>query len=160
MGTPAYMAPEQARGEIDRVDERADVFALGSILCEILTGRPAFTGRSSGEIQRKAARGELADAFARLDACGADAELLALARACLAAEREDRPRDAGGVAARLSVVPGGRAGAAPRRRAGPRRRVGPRRGGTAHAPRRRRPAPPSSGPAAAARWPWRPRCWR
>src|SRR3954470_9386194 len=35
MGTPSYMAPEQPRGEIDRIDERADVFALGSILCEI-----------------------------------------------------------------------------------------------------------------------------
>ena len=57
------MAPEQARGEIDRVDERADVFALGSILCEILTGQPAFVGRSSGEIQRKAALGDLADAL-------------------------------------------------------------------------------------------------
>ena len=102
LGTPAYMAPEQARGEIDRVDERADVFALGSILCEILTGEPAFLGRSAGEIQRKAARGELADAFARLDACGADAELVAVAFACLAAEPEDRPREAGGVAAWLS----------------------------------------------------------
>ena len=55
LGTPSYMAPEQARGETDRIDERADVFALGSILCEILTGSPAFTGRSSSEILRKAA---------------------------------------------------------------------------------------------------------
>ena len=86
------MAPEQARGEIDRVDERADVFALGSILCEILTGQPAFIGRTSGEIQRKAALGDLADALARLDACGADAELIALAKDCLAREPEDRPR--------------------------------------------------------------------
>ena len=48
MGTPAYMAPEQARGEVDLIDERADVFALGSILCEILTGQPAFVGRKRG----------------------------------------------------------------------------------------------------------------
>ena len=48
MGTPSYMAPEQARGEVQRLDERCDVFALGSILCEILTGEPAFVGRSSG----------------------------------------------------------------------------------------------------------------
>ena len=70
MGTPSYMAPEQARGEIKRVDERADVFALGSILCEVLTGKPAFVGRSSGEIQRKAALGDLGEAFGRLDAAG------------------------------------------------------------------------------------------
>jgi serine/threonine-protein kinase len=57
MGNPAYMPPEQASGEIDRVDERADVFALGSILCEVVTGQPAFTGRTVGEIHRKAARG-------------------------------------------------------------------------------------------------------
>ena len=103
MGTPAYMAPEQARGEIDRIDERADVFALGSILCEILTGEPAFLGRSAGEIQRKAALGDLADAMARLDACGADAELVALAKDCLAREPEDRPRNAGAVAERVTA---------------------------------------------------------
>ena len=103
MGTPAYMPPEQASGDIDRLDERADVFALGSILCEILTGRPAFTGRTVGEIHRKAARGDLADAFGRLDACGADAELAGLARECLACEPEDRPRNAGVVTERLTA---------------------------------------------------------
>ena len=51
LGTPSYMAPEQARGETDLINERADVFALGSILCEILTGTPVFTGRTSGEIR-------------------------------------------------------------------------------------------------------------
>jgi serine/threonine-protein kinase len=98
MGTPAYMAPEQARGEVARIDERTDVFALGSILCEVLTGQPAFTGRSAGAIHRQAARGELGDALARIDACGTDAELRALVRDCLAAQPEDRPRDAGAVA--------------------------------------------------------------
>jgi eukaryotic-like serine/threonine-protein kinase len=103
LGTPAYMAPEQARGEVDSVDERTDAFALGSILCEILTGAPAFLGRSSGEIQRKAALGDLADAFARLDSCGADAELVALAKLCLAREPEDRMRHAGAVADRVTA---------------------------------------------------------
>ena len=103
LGTPSYMAPEQARGEIGSVDERADVFALGSILCEVLTGGPAFTGRTSGEIQRKAARGELAEASSRLAGCGADGELAALARDCLALEPDDRPRDAGAVVARLTA---------------------------------------------------------
>ena len=103
MGTPSYMAPEQARGEIDLIDDRADVFALGSILAKILTGEPAFTGRTSGEIQRTAALGDTADALARLEACGADAELIALAKDCLAREREDRPRDASAVAKRMTA---------------------------------------------------------
>jgi serine/threonine-protein kinase len=102
MGTPAYMAPEQARGEVARVDEGTDVFALGSILCEVLTGQPAFTGVSAGAIQRQAARGDLADALKRIDACGADTELQVLVRHCLAAEPEDRPHDAGAVAERVS----------------------------------------------------------
>ena len=109
MGTPSYMAPEQARGEIDHVDERADVFSLGSIFCEILSGEPAFTGRNSGEIQRKAARGELAAAFAHLDenCWGHDLELITLAKSCLAPEPDDRPRHAGEVADRMSLYHAG-----------------------------------------------------
>jgi serine/threonine-protein kinase len=103
MGTPAYMAPEQARGEIDQIDERADVFALGSILCEILTGQPAFVGRSAGEIQRKAALGDLAEAVTALASSGADVDLITLARDCLARESEDRPRHAGAVAERITA---------------------------------------------------------
>jgi serine/threonine-protein kinase len=103
MGTPSYMAPEQARGETDRLDERCDVFALGSILCELLTGEPAFTGRSCGEIQRKASRGDLKESIDRLDHCGADPDLITLAKDCLAPELEDRPRHAGAVAERITA---------------------------------------------------------
>lgn len=94
MGTPAYMAPEQARGEVDRLDERADVFALGSMLCEVITGRPSVAGTDIGEIQRKAAAGEFGEVWTRLDSSGADHELIALAKLCLAPLREDRLRDA------------------------------------------------------------------
>ena len=107
LGTPSYMAPEQARGELDTLDERSDVFALGSILCEILTGQPAFAGGSAAEVYRKAKRADLADAQARLDACDSDADLVGLARSCLAAAPKDRPRDAGAVVARLSAYLGG-----------------------------------------------------
>jgi hypothetical protein len=62
-----------------------------TILCEILTGKPPYLGRSQEEVRRKAANGDLADARARLDGCGAEAELVALTWACLAPERADRP---------------------------------------------------------------------
>ena len=103
LGTPAYMAPEQARGEVERIDERADVFGLGAILCEILTLQPPYIGSIREDVRAQAARGDLADALARLDASGVDVELIGLARSCLAAEPEQRPRSAGEVARRLTA---------------------------------------------------------
>ncbi len=103
LGTPAYMAPEQALGDIIHVDRRADVFGLGSILCEVLTSRPAYTGRSAMEIVKKAMRGDTADALNRLDGCEAEAELVALAKDCLAVEPDDRPRDSCLVAERITA---------------------------------------------------------
>jgi len=102
MGTPAYMPPEQALGEIDLLDERADVFGLGAILCQILTGKPPYVANDGTEIFRMASRGKLADCFARLDGCGADADLVTLTKHCLELEPADRPRDASVLAERIS----------------------------------------------------------
>lgn len=50
LGTPRYMAPEQATGDIEHMDERTDIYALGAILHEILALRPAIAGKSAEEI--------------------------------------------------------------------------------------------------------------
>ena len=58
MGTPQYMSPEQTRGEVDTLDARSDVFALGIILYELLTLQRPFEGRNAGEIIRRVTTGE------------------------------------------------------------------------------------------------------
>ncbi len=103
LGSPPYCPPEQARGDVASLDERADVFALGSILAAILTGEPAYTGRSSQELLTKAITADLADVRLRLDRSGAEPELIAIATRCLAPIAADRPRDAGAVASLVSA---------------------------------------------------------
>src|SRR5215468_954325 len=104
LGTPAFMPPEQAIGAVDRVDARSDVFSLGGILCAVLTGRPPYVADTAEATRQLAARARLDDAHARLAACGAEPELVALCRRCLAPEPGDRPRDAGEVAAAVAAL--------------------------------------------------------
>jgi eukaryotic-like serine/threonine-protein kinase len=92
-GTLPFMPPEQARGEIDRVDRRGDVFALGAILCQILTGQPPYFG-SPESLRDQARGGKLFGAYVLLDRCGADQALVLLAKHCLAVDADTRPADA------------------------------------------------------------------
>jgi eukaryotic-like serine/threonine-protein kinase len=59
-GTPLYMAPEQARGEIDQIDERTDVYGLGGILYQLLTRRAPHEAASFDESLQHAKRGQIA----------------------------------------------------------------------------------------------------
>jgi len=98
MGTPAYMAPEQAQGEIEKLDERADVFSLGAILCELLTGKPPYEDADGKQVVNLAARAELDPARARIEACEADLVLKRLCLDCLMPSRAARPANAEEVA--------------------------------------------------------------
>ncbi len=102
MGTPAYMPPEQALGEIDRLDERADVFGLGAILAEILSGKPPYVADDATQVYRMASRGKLDECFVRLNASGVEGELIELAKRALSPEVDDRQRNAGELSAGIT----------------------------------------------------------
>jgi WD40 repeat protein len=105
MGTPAYMSPEQARGE--PVDTRSDVFALGAMLCEILTGDLPW-GLGTPELVRfRAAQAMLEPARESLERCGADLELVTLCMRCLSSAAADRPADGKAVAEAVAAYRAG-----------------------------------------------------
>ncbi|TDJ71151.1 MAG: tetratricopeptide repeat protein [Planctomycetota bacterium] len=102
LGTPAYTSPEQANGDVERMDRRSDVFGLGAILCEILTGEAPYR-EADGDLVRQAAMGALDGALERLRKCGADPALVTLCTECLARARRARPESAAEVAERVSA---------------------------------------------------------
>jgi tetratricopeptide (TPR) repeat protein/predicted Ser/Thr protein kinase len=101
MGTPGYMPPEQARGALGEIDTRSDVFALGAILLEILTGQPAQGGTPMERLV-KALRADPRDWQDRLAGAEADEDLVALVSSCLSADRDARPASAREVAERVT----------------------------------------------------------
>src|SRR6185503_15327651 len=91
IGTPAYMAPEQAAGD-SNIDHRADIYALGAMVYELLAGQPVFAGRTA---QRMLAA-HLAEAPRPIVELRADApgSLADLVMRCLEKDPDARPQTA------------------------------------------------------------------
>ncbi|MBK9973571.1 MAG: protein kinase [Planctomycetes bacterium] len=105
VGTPAYMAPEQARGELENVDEQSDVYALGAVLYQILSGSPPYEGPMAGLIVQQV----LAGPPLRLTAREPEVppELGALVDHAMAREKYDRLRSVAELAADIKAFRNG-----------------------------------------------------
>ena len=88
MGTPPYMSPEQARGEVGRLDRRADVYSLGATLYHLLTGEPPIQGANNLEVLNRIATVEPVSPRARVPGLSADLEAIVLK--CLEKDRSAR----------------------------------------------------------------------
>jgi serine/threonine protein kinase len=93
-GTPAYMSPEQARGEIESVEKPTDVFALGGVLCKMMTGSPVYLESNMAELRELARNGSTAPAIARIRKSRASKALKRLAISCISSDAKNRPADA------------------------------------------------------------------
>jgi eukaryotic-like serine/threonine-protein kinase len=100
-GTPAYMAPEQFHPTV--ADPRSDVFGLGAILCEILTGDAPYVGLVPAAVTLRASEADQQEVRGRLARSGAPAELVRLVEDCLTPDLAARPADAGEVARRVAA---------------------------------------------------------
>ena len=89
-GTPAYMAPEQAWGRDDEIDERTDVFGIGALLYEMLTLRSPFAGRPSPRCSRRRATGRIVPPDQATPAHEPPARLCEIIVRALAADRAER----------------------------------------------------------------------
>jgi len=87
LGTPAYMAPEQAAGE-PHIDQRVDIYALGVLGYELVSGRPPFTGRTSQEVLAAHVTQPPAPLSNHRPACPAELETVIMK--CLAKRPSDR----------------------------------------------------------------------
>ncbi|APW62516.1 serine/threonine-protein kinase [Paludisphaera borealis] len=96
IGTPSYMSPEQARGDLDQIGPRSDVYSLGATLYELLTGVVPFRGDRAPLIIAAVLKGNLTSPFAL--APSAPPPLVAVCRKAMAYEPEDRYETAGALA--------------------------------------------------------------
>ncbi|HEY3451563.1 MAG TPA: protein kinase [Myxococcales bacterium] len=107
IGTPAYMSPEQAAGKVDEIDERSDVWGLGAILYQILTGSPPNTGKTQAELFTAVLAGHVRPV---LDVCReAPPELAAICEKALRKEKTRRYKTAKDIADEVETyLTGGR----------------------------------------------------
>ena len=108
LGTPAYMSPEQAAGDLDRLGPRSDVYSLGATLYCLLTGKPPFEGEDVGEVLRKVQQGEFPPPR-QLDP-SIDPALEAVCLKAMATKPEDRYASLPGPGRGRRAVDGRRAG--------------------------------------------------